>query len=150
MSLGRRIRLCRQQLGLSQEGLAEKVGVHANTIRKWEKGITTPDAETLATLANALQTTITSLYEGKESNNNSLFMKNSTYQDKTEIFNSTPSMAYWGTLVDNAEKTAEEGKNLELIINLVSTALSILKSALERENMHKINTVSPVHKVLLP
>ena len=149
MSLGQRIKLCRQRLGLSQESLAEKVGVHPNTIRKWEKGITAPDAEISSILANTLQTTITFLYEGKDSYNDSLFIKNSTYQDKTEILNSTPSMAYWGTLVDNAEKTAEDGKNLELIINLVSTALRILKSALERENTHKANTVPSVHKLLL-
>lgn len=37
--------------------------------------------------------------------------------------------SYWGSLVDNAEKTAENGKNLDLIISLVNTALEILKSA---------------------
>ena len=42
----------------------------------------------------------------------------------------TASMGYWGSLVDNAEKTAREGKNLDTVIALVSRALDILKAAM--------------------
>ena len=42
-------------------------------------------------------------------------------------------MAYWGSLVDNAEKTAENGKNITVIINLVKTALNILESSIEKQ-----------------
>ena len=42
-------------------------------------------------------------------------------------------MAYWGSLVDNAEKTAESGKNLSLVVDLVNAALNILKTALNKE-----------------
>ena len=38
-------------------------------------------------------------------------------------------MGYWASLVDNAEKTARDGKNLETVIGLVSHALDILKAA---------------------
>ena len=41
----------------------------------------------------------------------------------------TQKLGYWGSVVDNAEKTALEGKNLEPIIALVSKALGILKAA---------------------
>lgn len=38
-------------------------------------------------------------------------------------------MGYWGSVVDNAEKTARDGKNLEAVISLVTRALDILKAA---------------------
>lgn len=134
MSLGEKIKQRRRQLNLSQEKLAEMIDVHSNTIRKWEKNKSTPDLKLLQFLADALQTTVTYLCEENGTKNTTLFIKNSAYQDKTEIQNSTPSMAYWGSLVDNAEKTAEIGKNLEVIIGLVKTALDTLQKALVEQN----------------
>ena len=130
MTLGERIRKCRRELNLSQETLGDIINVHENTIRKWEKGISTPNAIELKNIAEALQTTTGYLCaETDSSNSDSSFLKNSAYQDMTEIHNSVPSMAYWGSLVDNAEKTAENGKNLEIIIGLVRTALNVLETA---------------------
>ena len=134
MNLGEKIKTRRRQLTLSQEKLAEMIDVHSNTIRKWEKNESAPDLKLLQSLAEALQTTVTYLCGENETENTSLFIKNSAYQDKTEIQNSTPSMAYWGSLVDNAEKTAEVGKNLEVIIGLVKTALETLQKALLEQN----------------
>ena len=45
----------------------------------------------------------------------------------------TATMGYWGSLVDNAEKAARDGKNLETVIGLVSHALDILKAAVPAE-----------------
>ena len=45
----------------------------------------------------------------------------------------TATMGYWGSVVDNAEKTARDGKNLETVIGLVSHALDILKAAVPAE-----------------
>ena len=58
MSIGERLRECRRNIHMSQEYLAEAVDVHANTIRKWEKGQRSPRAEELAKLAFALNTTV--------------------------------------------------------------------------------------------
>ena len=41
----------------------------------------------------------------------------------------TANMSYWASLVDNAEKTAKDGKNLDTVIAVVSRALDILKAA---------------------
>ena len=41
----------------------------------------------------------------------------------------TASMGYWGSLVDNAEQTASDGKNLDIVIALMNRALDILKAA---------------------
>ena len=42
-------------------------------------------------------------------------------------------VSYWSSVVDHAERTAANGKNLDLIIGLVNTALEILKSATTKE-----------------
>ena len=41
----------------------------------------------------------------------------------------TAKLGYWGSVVDNAEKTVEAGENSEIIISLVSKALGILQAA---------------------
>lgn len=41
----------------------------------------------------------------------------------------TQNLGYWSTILDNAEKTAKEGQNLEIIIALMTRALDTLKAA---------------------
>lgn len=41
----------------------------------------------------------------------------------------TQKLGYWESLVDNAEKAAQEGKNLDVVIALMNRALGILKAA---------------------
>lgn len=144
MSLGENIKRHRRVINLTQEALAEAVGVHSNTIRKWEKGLSYPNAEELKLIANALKTTTDSLYT--ETWSQSTFIKNSAYQDNTEIHDSVPSMAYWGSLVDNAEKTAENGKNLHVIIDLVKTTLNILEEAVNKHEHKKDGYIRDVGK----
>lgn len=139
MDIGEKIRQLRRKQNLTQEELAAMVKVHSNTIRKWEKGISYPGAEELRLIANALGTTTTYFYYDDEPET---FIKKSAYQDKTEIQNSIPSMAYWGSLVDNAEKTAENGKNITVIIDLVRTALSILETAIKKGKQESYTTGS--------
>ena len=43
MEIGKKIMNLRKKIGLSQEELAEKVGVARQTISKWELGETSPD-----------------------------------------------------------------------------------------------------------
>jgi transcriptional regulator with XRE-family HTH domain len=47
-SLPERLRSARQQLGLTQAGLAEKLGVDRGTVGAWERGVRPPAEETLA------------------------------------------------------------------------------------------------------
>lgn len=51
MKLGNKIYSCRKKAGLSQEALAEKIGVSRQAISKWEIGTAVPELENLATLA---------------------------------------------------------------------------------------------------
>lgn len=51
----------RKEKGLSQEALADRIHVVRQTVSKWEKGASVPDAELLIRLAEALDTTVTEL-----------------------------------------------------------------------------------------
>lgn len=51
----------RKAKGLSQEELAEKLHVVRQTVSKWEKGLSVPDADLLIRLADVLDTTVGTL-----------------------------------------------------------------------------------------
>jgi putative transcriptional regulator len=52
---GENLKTARKQKGFSQEQLATRLNVVRQTISKWEKGISVPDAETLIQLAEVLE-----------------------------------------------------------------------------------------------
>lgn len=54
-SIAERLKQTREQVGLTQEQLAEKIGVTRQAISRWERGHTQPDIEMLAVLSEALQ-----------------------------------------------------------------------------------------------
>lgn len=58
MSIAENILASRAAAGLTQEQLAETVGVSRQTVAKWESGETSPDLEHAAALAEALGTTL--------------------------------------------------------------------------------------------
>ena len=52
MTLGERLKMYRTQKGLSQEKIAEMLGVSRQAVTKWELGQTTPSSDNLIALAN--------------------------------------------------------------------------------------------------
>ena len=56
------IRRYRLQLGLTQAQLAQQLGIRAETISQWERGITCPAAQPLLRLAKTLGTLAEALY----------------------------------------------------------------------------------------
>lgn len=62
--LGRRIRDRRQELGLSQEALAQKAGINRTYIGSLETGQRNPSLENLCHLAVALGVPLAELVEG--------------------------------------------------------------------------------------
>ena len=57
-SVGKRIETLRKSKKISQEDLAEKVGVSRTTIYKWESGASVPNYANMQALARALETTV--------------------------------------------------------------------------------------------
>ena len=64
--LGTKIQTLRKNKGYSQEVLAEKLNVVRQTISKWEKELSVPDAEMLKNIAEALDVPISELLDGNE------------------------------------------------------------------------------------
>jgi transcriptional regulator with XRE-family HTH domain len=61
MTLGMKIYEKRKEKGLTQEALAEKLGVSAQAVSKWENGATCPDIALLPKLAKIFDITVDAL-----------------------------------------------------------------------------------------
>lgn len=62
----KRIKEYRKRLGLSQQDLADKVGVDGSLICYWENGKRLPSAKLLPTLAYALDCRVGDLYDPED------------------------------------------------------------------------------------
>lgn len=58
MSVEEKLKECRERKGMTQQEVAEKSGYSRSSIINWEKGLRTPDANVLKTLAQVLGTTV--------------------------------------------------------------------------------------------
>lgn len=61
MTLEEKIRNCRKQVGISQEKMAELIGVSRQAITKWENGTGTPDIANLVAIAELFQISLDEL-----------------------------------------------------------------------------------------
>src|SRR3982074_684865 len=62
--VGLRIRMRRKELGISQERLAESIGLTFQQIQKYERAANRASASNLWDMARALSTNVTYFYEG--------------------------------------------------------------------------------------
>ncbi len=63
MELGKKIRQLRFKAGLTQEQLAERLGIGAQSVSKWENAATMPDITTLPLLAEVFGVSIDDLFD---------------------------------------------------------------------------------------
>lgn len=66
LNIGENILFFRKKNNLTQEGLANKIGITAGAVSKWEHGNSTPDIALLSPLAKALNVTIDELFSFKQ------------------------------------------------------------------------------------
>ena len=64
MNLADRIQALRKAKGISQEELAEHVGVSRQAVSKWESGQSTPDLEKIITMSDFFEVTTDYLLKG--------------------------------------------------------------------------------------
>lgn len=83
--LNENIKLKRKAKGLSQEELAAKLNVARQTLSKWEKGMSVPDAEMLIQIAKALDTSVSELLGESSASENDDTTK--TLAAKLEVLN---------------------------------------------------------------
>ena len=67
---GENLKTLRKQKGFSQEELATRLHVVRQTISKWEKNLSVPDADTLIRLAETLEVSVSELLGAKIENEN--------------------------------------------------------------------------------
>ena len=72
MTLEEQIKHYRKQAGLSQEKMAEKIGVSRQAITKWENGAGTPDIANLMAIADLFQISVDELLSNEKSEKSSL------------------------------------------------------------------------------
>ena len=68
MNLSKNIYNLRKKNGISQEKLAEQIGVSRQTISNWELGETSPNSEQLLLLANILNVSLDELLDNEITN----------------------------------------------------------------------------------
>ena len=66
MTLGEKIKDLRKKANISQEDLAEKVGVSRQAVTKWEKDLGLPDIENLKSIASLFNISIDELLDYKK------------------------------------------------------------------------------------
>jgi transcriptional regulator with XRE-family HTH domain len=66
LQIGLRLRARRREIGLSQEGLAERLGLTFQQVQKYEKGVNRVAAARLLAIAGALDVPVQYFYEGLE------------------------------------------------------------------------------------
>ena len=77
IKIGKFILNCRKEKGLTQEQLAEKLGVTSKSISRWENGNTMPDYSVLKDLCNELDINVNELLSGEK-------IKGNDYMNKSE------------------------------------------------------------------
>ena len=100
---------------LTQMDLGDMLGVSYMTIRRWEAGKSQPKLDDINKLADILGTT-TEYFTGQQ-----------VVEEETKT---SPTMAYWGGVLDNAKKAVNDGQNLSLIYTLLSDAAGTIKAAM--------------------
>ena len=61
--VGKKIRRIRDGLGMTQEEVAEKIGIHVTSFGRIERGEANPPVSTIEKIANALKVHISELFE---------------------------------------------------------------------------------------
>ena len=91
MNFGNRLLKLRKQKSISQETLAEKIGITRQTVSNWEMNITTPNVIDLKKIADALQIDYTELLNDINSENDKDKEKNISKDESNDI----KKMNYW-------------------------------------------------------
>ena len=64
--MGERIGILRQEKGMTQSVLAERLGITPQAISKWERGLSFPDLSRMEELATMLEVSVDYLLTGKD------------------------------------------------------------------------------------
>ena len=112
MATGKFISQKRKEKSLTQEQLAEKLGVSNKTVSKWETGKCMPDYSIVKTLCDELEITVAELMDGEKSEEKSV----RTYDEEQ--------------IMDLLKKTQNLEKQKELLYGILLIVMGIALQAL--------------------
>lgn len=133
--IGQRVRTLRKKKGWTQEEFAEVLGMHVNTVIRWENGTRIPNIPKIKALAGALETTVEYLLgeEDKRAIQTPTEGKlEAKLEGKTEgqtTEGDIPKMIYWAGIVDEARLAAKRGDRSEL--SAIRTLLELALNTVE-------------------
>jgi len=84
-NIGKFIAALRKEKKLTQEQLAEKLGVNNRSVSRWENGTCMPDYAVLPMLANELGVSAAELVEGKKKETKSFLLNEAAYMESYRI-----------------------------------------------------------------
>ena len=84
-NIGKFIAALRKEKKLTQEQLAEKLGVNNRSVSRWENGTCMPDYAVLPMLANELGVSVAELVEGKKKETKSFLLNEAAYMESYRI-----------------------------------------------------------------
>ncbi|MBP3594234.1 MAG: helix-turn-helix transcriptional regulator [Lachnospiraceae bacterium] len=84
-NIGKFIAKLRKEKKLTQEQLAERLGVHNRSVSRWENGNSMPDYAVLPMLANELGVSVAELVEGKKKETKSFLLNEAAYKESYRI-----------------------------------------------------------------
>ena len=102
MTIGKNIAELRKNSGMTQEQLADTLGVSSQTISKWENEVTMPDIMLLPVIAGCFDITVDELYGGGKPKEN----------HQAVDFDNIPEMLY-DAIIDLTQRGWGEGKDIE-------------------------------------
>lgn len=103
MNISERIQKLRKERGISQDKLAEEMGVSRQAVSKWESGQSTPELEKIAALSDYFNVTTDYLIKGTQnpSENNSKFTASRILYIASVIFTALGLICAFAEWYDN-------------------------------------------------
>jgi hypothetical protein len=124
MTFAEKLKSIRKQVGMSQELLAEKIGVSRQAVTKWETGAGIPDIDNMVSISNLFNISIDELICNKRTT-----LKTSEYLFESITEYDIDKIKSYDMKFGGAEKFVLSGYNGEKIrVRLVSNLLSTLQN----------------------
>lgn len=115
IKIGRFISSSRKLKQITQEQLAEKLGVSKNAVSKWERGLNLPDASIMQELCNTLEISLNELFVGEH-------LKEKEFKKQSEK-----------TILEILKLSDFKRKKYKILIFIISLLLAILLIILGKE-----------------
>ncbi|NAS19600.1 helix-turn-helix domain-containing protein [Clostridium butyricum] len=137
INIGEKLKRLREQQGLTQKQLAEKVGISVSNITKYEKGQLEPSIERLISLSEALNTSISNILTNSSNSDTdellSSFKTNDFNKHNIDALTECIILAVINKYNLDINPKKLTSKNRSLIFNLASsTTKTFLESLLKK------------------